>query len=187
MSQAASRSPLDTLVDPSEQSSIVPARASGPVLRSRIPDAFVFDAPQPLPALLAAMAHLLASAQWHDALKLAELVLEREPENAEAKDCLLCCQIELEQAARAQLGSLAQVPRLMIGPDQLRERRLDCHACALVELIDGASTLDSIAAASAMPAFQALGTLAQLARRGIIAMTRVRVVHRTDPRRGRRR
>jgi hypothetical protein len=68
------------------------------------------------------------------------------------------------------LGSLEAVPRHAMAPDELTKLGLDHHAGFMLALIDGVLNFDTIIDVCGMPRPEALRVLAQLMKRGIIAV-----------------
>jgi len=81
---------------------------------------------------------------YSGALEVAELLLEADPSDAEVLDCAEKCRTVLEGMYAARLGSLEQVPAVIVQRTQLRWLSIDHRAGFVLSLIDGSSTVEKL-------------------------------------------
>ena len=105
---------------------------------------------------------------YSGALVLAEGVLEEQPDNSEAQRYAVSCRDMLRQMYLSRIGSGRHVPRLIMGPEQLRWLTLDHRAGFLLSCVDGRSSIDEILDVSGMPGLDALRLLYELVQEGVI-------------------
>jgi hypothetical protein len=104
------------------------------------------------------------------ALAIAEKVLDESPSNGEANRYMVSCRDILTQMYTARLGSTGQVPRVLLGADQVRWLTLDHRSGFLLACIDGACTIEEILDVSGMQPLDALRILCELLQQGVIEM-----------------
>ncbi len=96
------------------------------------------------------------------ALRAAELLLGRDPENEEAHRVSETCRDHLQQIYIARLGSLQARAQVVVKPSEIRWLGLDHRAGFLLSRIDGTHTVEELLAVSGMPALETLKTLVDL-------------------------
>lgn len=104
------------------------------------------------------------------AIRAAELLLGREPENMEAKSIVAASRERLSQAYLSKLGALDGVPRVVVADADVRWLGLDHRAGFLLSRIDGMATTDEVMDMSGFERFEALRVLADLLERGAIVV-----------------
>ncbi|MEZ4408495.1 MAG: hypothetical protein R3A52_18770 [Polyangiales bacterium] len=110
------------------------------------------------------------------ALSLAESLLEIDPRDADARDISNTCRSRLQAIYVGRLGSLDQVPVLLVSPAELRWLALDHRAGFVLSLIDGVSTVEEIIDVSTMPQMEVLRTLYNLITQNVINLRRASMV-----------
>lgn len=132
----------------------------------------VRPAPPPLPPQerLAAIRRRVATHDYGGALLLAEALVADEPENAAAQRCVATCRTTLENVYLAQLGSRAEVPRIILSSDKLRTLNPDRWAAFIISRVDGMSSIDDIIDIAGMPQLDALRILYELLQQGVIGL-----------------
>ena len=147
-----------------------------PPVRSVAPDlSDVRPAPGPVPPpsndqALADMRAYLVNQDFSSALVVAEALLEEDPNNREAKECVLRCQAALQAVYLRRLGSLHQVPVLALSKTELRQAAIDHRSGFLLSLMDGVSTLEMILDVSGMPMLESLRVVLGLVDQGVITL-----------------
>jgi hypothetical protein len=119
---------------------------------------------------VADMRDRFAVGDFSGALVVAEGILEGDPSQPEAARYAENCRERLRTMYAARLGSLAQVPRVILPPDQVRWLSLDHRAGFVLSCVDGYSTIDEILDVSGMPALDALRILFELLQQHVIAV-----------------
>lgn len=114
------------------------------------------------------MEELYALDDMTGALRVAELILGRDPDNAQAKRCASNARARLIRLYTSKLGSLEQQPVIALDEVELRWLGLDHRSGFLLSRVDGMSTLDDILEISGMPRLEALKGLSELLERGAI-------------------
>lgn len=122
----------------------------------------------PTPELAVEMSDRYALGDYTAALPIAELILGRDPEDANAARVATSCRARLGQLYRSRLGSLARVPRVAVEAAEMRWLGLDHRAAFLLSRVDGEHTLADLVDVSGMPALEALKTLVELLELGAI-------------------
>jgi hypothetical protein len=118
--------------------------------------------------LVGEMEELYALDDLTGALRFAELVLGREPQNAQAKRCAENCRRRLLALYSSKIGSMDAVPAPLLGDAELRWLGLDHRSGFLLSRVDGISTFDEVLDVCGMPRLEALKTLVDLIERGAI-------------------
>jgi hypothetical protein len=128
------------------------------------------DRSRPLlpPDLVSEMEELYALDDLTGALRHAELILGRTPDNEQALRCAENCRSRLIQLYSSKIGRLDRVVVLALGDSQLRWLGLDHRSGFLLSRVDGFSTLEELLDVCGMPRLEALKTLADLLERGAI-------------------
>jgi hypothetical protein len=119
---------------------------------------------------IAEMRERFSLGDYTGALEMAELLLTEDPEDAEILECAEKCRIVLEGMYAARLGSLAQVPAVIVQRAQLRWLSIDHRAGFILSLIDGSSTLEMILDVSGMPKLDSMRILLELIAQRIVAL-----------------
>ena len=120
--------------------------------------------------LISEMEELYALDDLTGALRHAELILGRTPDNEQAKRCATNCRNRLIQLYSSKLGRLDRVVVVALGDSQLRWLGLDHRSGFLLSRIDGQSTVDELLDICGMPRLEGLKTLAYLLERGAIRL-----------------
>jgi hypothetical protein len=107
---------------------------------------------------------------YSGALEVAELLLAEDPADAEVIDCADQCRTVLEGMYAARLGSLEQVPAVIVQRTQLRWLSIDHRAGFVLSLIDGTSSLEMVLDVSGMPRIDAMRILVELIAQRIVAL-----------------
>jgi hypothetical protein len=130
------------------------------------------DRSRPLspPDVVSEMEELYALDDLTGALRHAELILGRTPDNEQAKRCATNCRNRLIQLYSSKLGRLDRVVLVALGDSQLRWLGLDHRSGFLLSRIDGQSTVDELLDICGMPRLEGLKTLAYLLERGAIRL-----------------
>jgi hypothetical protein len=118
--------------------------------------------------LVGEMEELYALDDLTGALRFAELVLGREPTNAQARRCADNCRRRLLALYSSKIGSLNAVPESVLGDAELRWLGLDHRSGFLLSRVDGISTVEEVLDVCGMPRLEALKTLVDLLERGAI-------------------
>ncbi len=114
------------------------------------------------------MEELYALDDLTGALRFAELILGREPDNAQARLCAQNCRQRLIQLYASKIGDLAGVPVQALSENQMRWLGLDHRSGFLLSRVDGLSTVEEVLDVCGMPRLEALKTLVDLLERGAI-------------------
>jgi hypothetical protein len=122
--------------------------------------------------LIDEMEELYALDDLTGALRMAELVLGREPDNMQAQRCADNCRRRLIGLYASKVGDLTGVPRPLLSDAELRWLGLDHRSGFLLSRIDGACSIEELLDVCGMPRLEALKTLADLLDRGAIEIER---------------
>ena len=122
--------------------------------------------------LVGEMEELYALDDLTGALRFAELVLGREPDNPQARRCAENCRRRLLSLYQSKIGDLSGVPVSALGENELRWLGLDHRAGFLLSRVDGISTIEDVLDVCGMPRLEALKTLVDLLDRGAIRLER---------------
>ena len=130
------------------------------------------DRSRPLspPDPVSEMEELYALDDLTGALRHAELILGRTPDNEQAQRIATSCRARLIQLYSSKLGRLDRVVLVALGDSQLRWLGLDHRSGFLLSRIDGQSTVDELLDICGMPRLEGLKTLAYLLERGAIRL-----------------
>ena len=115
------------------------------------------------------MEDLFSIGDFVGAMDIAEELLTRDPQNADATECYDRCRAALRTIYTEKLGPLDRVPLVAIPREQLRWLTIDHRAGFILSHVDGISNLEEIVDISGMPELEALRILAELAQQRIIA------------------
>jgi hypothetical protein len=96
------------------------------------------------------------------ALRIAELILGREPEHDVAARIAESSRERLGQLYGSRLGSLERIPYVAVQMHEVRWLGLDHRAAFLLSRIDGTQTIQEILDVSGMPKLEALKMLVEL-------------------------
>jgi hypothetical protein len=118
--------------------------------------------------LVGEMEELYALDDLTGALRFAELILGREPDNAQARQCAQNCRQRLIQLYASKIGDLSGVPVQALSENQMRWLGLDHRSGFLLSRVDGLSTIEEVLDVCGMPRLEALKTLVDLLERGAI-------------------
>jgi hypothetical protein len=119
---------------------------------------------------MAEMRERFSLGDYSGALEVAELLLAEDPADAEVIECADQCRTVLEGMYAARLGSLEQVPAVIVQRTQLRWLSIDHRAGFVLSLIDGSSSLEMILDVSGMPRLDAMRILVELIAQRIVAL-----------------
>lgn len=111
---------------------------------------------------------------FNGALGLAQSLIEIDPHDGEALRVADQCRQRLRAIYVGRLGSLDQIPVMMVPPNELRWLTLDHRAGFVLSLVDGVSTIDDIIDVSTMPSLEVLRTLYVLLSQNVISLRRPR-------------
>jgi hypothetical protein len=120
--------------------------------------------------IIGEMEELYALDDLSGALRQAEFVLGRYPDNEQALRCAANCRARLVQLYASKIGSMDRVITQTIEHSQVRWLGLDHRSGFLLSRIDGVSTVEEILDVCGMPRLEALKTLADLLDRGAIRL-----------------
>jgi hypothetical protein len=118
--------------------------------------------------LVGEMEELYALDDLTGALRFAELVLGREPDNDQAKRCADNCRRRLLSLYSSKIGNLGAVPVPAMTETELRWLGLDHRSGFLLSRVDGVATVEDVLDVCGMPRLEALKTLVDLLDRGAI-------------------
>lgn len=118
--------------------------------------------------LVGEMEELYALDDLTGALRFAELILGREPDNTQARQCAQNCRQRLIQLYASKIGDLSGVPMQALSENQMRWLGLDHRSGFLLSRVDGLSTIEEVLDVCGMPRLEALKTLVDLIERGAI-------------------
>jgi len=122
--------------------------------------------------LVGEMEDLYALDDLTGALRYAELILGREPDNGQARRCAENCRERLVLLYSSKIGTLDGVPMPSLNETELRWLGLDHRSGFLLSRVDGFSTVEEILDVCGMPRLEALKTLVDLLDRGAIRIAR---------------
>lgn len=118
--------------------------------------------------LIDEMEELYALDDLTGALRCAEMVLGRDPDNVQARHCADNCRRRLLHLYSSKIGDLTGVPASVLSESELRWLGLDRRAAFLLSRIDGVSSVEDVIDVSGMPRIEAMKTLVDLLDRGAI-------------------
>lgn len=111
---------------------------------------------------------------FNGALGLAQSLVEIDPHDGEARRVAEQCRQRLRAIYVGRLGSLDQVPVMMVAQNELRWLTLDHRAGFVISLVDGVSSIDDIIDVSTMPQLEVLRTLYVLLTQNVITLRKPR-------------
>jgi hypothetical protein len=153
-----------------ELSALPLGEAGGGVARGGALDLVDRSRPLSPPDLVSEMEELYALDDLTGALRHAELILGRTPDNEQAQRCADNCRTRLIQLYSSKIGRLDRVVLVAMGDSQLRWLGLDHRSGFLLSRIDGLSTVDELLDICGMPRLEGLKTLSELLERGAIRL-----------------
>jgi hypothetical protein len=104
------------------------------------------------------------------ALVMAEAMLELHRKDPDAIYIADVCRSKLRAIYAGRLGSLTQIPTVIVPPSEMRWLSLDHRAGFVLSLIDGVSTLEEIIDVSTMPPLEVLRTLYSLLSQNVLEL-----------------
>ncbi len=104
------------------------------------------------------------------ALNIADAMLAADPGDTDALGVADVSRARLRAIYASRLGSLLQVPVLVVPHTELRWLALDNRSAFVLSLIDGISTLEDILDVSAMAPLEALRILYNLTTQRVISL-----------------
>lgn len=104
------------------------------------------------------------------ALESAEWILRDVPDHPQARRTAASCREVLLQMYAARLGSLDRVPRIVVGPQELKNLGLDHRAGFVLSCIDGHTTFADVLDLSGMPPLESYRILCDLILAHVIAV-----------------
>lgn len=120
--------------------------------------------------MIGEMEELYALDDLTGALRQAEFILGRFPDNAQALRCAANCRARLVALYASKIGSMERVITQTIESSQVRWLGLDHRSGFLLSRIDGTSTVEEVLDVCGMPRLEALKTLTDLLERGAIRL-----------------
>lgn len=114
------------------------------------------------------MEELYALGNFSDALRVAELILGRQPNNTQAQRCATNSRQRLEQLYSSKIGPMSQVPIVALRSADLRWLGLDHRAGFVLSRIDGKLTVEELLEICSMPRLEVLKTVIELVNCGAI-------------------
>ncbi|HKP63716.1 MAG TPA: hypothetical protein VJV78_43580 [Polyangiales bacterium] len=120
--------------------------------------------------IIGEMEELYALDDLTGALRQAEFILGRFPDNEQALRCAANCRARLVQLYASKLGPMDRVITVTLETSQLRWLGLDHRSGFLLSRVDGVSTVEEVLDICGMPRLEALKTLADLLERGAIRL-----------------
>ena len=111
---------------------------------------------------------LMSQRDFEGALELLTKVQEREPGGATVARLRELCEAELTKTFEARLGSLAQRPRVLLKPDEIRWLDLDPRAGFILAQIDGGLSYEDLYDVCGLPRLDTVRILAQLVAEKVI-------------------
>lgn len=120
--------------------------------------------------ILGEMEELYALDDLTGALRQAEFILGRYPDQQQALRCANQCRSRLIQLYMSKLGPMDQTVTQALDVSQVRWLGLDHRSGFLLSRVDGVSTVEEVLDICGMPRLEALKTLAELLERGAIRL-----------------
>lgn len=144
-----------------------------PLLQSLSPMANLEPATPPSSTTRAGIKELeerYAVGDYTSALRIAEDLLARSPDDLSARRYAQNCRDVLTQMFAARIGPLDQVITIMVSPEEVQWLSLDHRAGFLLSLVDGQSTVDEILDISGMTRLDALKIIHDLAEQHVVRL-----------------
>jgi hypothetical protein len=114
------------------------------------------------------MEELYALDDLTGALRCAEMILGRDPDDVQARHCADNCRRRLMHLYGSKIGDLGAVPTAVLNETELRWLGLDRRSASLLSRIDGTSDVEAVIEASGMSRLEAMRTLVDLLDRGAV-------------------
>lgn len=114
------------------------------------------------------MEELYALDDLTGALRCAEMILGRDPDDVQARHCADNCRRRLLHLYGSKIGDLAAVPVSILSESELRWLGLDRRAAFVLSRIDGVATVEQVLDGCGMPRLEGMKTLVDLLDRGAI-------------------
>ena len=143
-------------------------------LRPLVPDPATTPAPRPaapksdVDVWMEGARELFALGDFSGSLEMIEKILKIDAGHVEARAYLRQNESTLVSMYESKLGSLANVPRLAIKPEEVMWLNLDHRAGFLLAQIDGSVNFEDLFALSGLPRLDTARILAQLLADGVI-------------------
>jgi len=144
-----------------------------PLLQSLSPRANLEPAAPPSSTTRAGLKELeerYAVGDYTSALRIAEDMLARSPDDLSARRYVQNCRDVLTQMFAARIGPLDQVITVVVSPEEVQWLSLDHRAGFLLSLVDGQSTVDEILDISSMTRLDALKIIHDLAEQQVVRL-----------------
>lgn len=116
------------------------------------------------------MLERFALGDYTGALRAAEIVLGRQPDDAPASECAGRCRDKLAQFYLARLGGGQRRLEVAVRASDVRWLGIDHRAGFLLSHVDGATALDDVVDVSGMPRHEALKLLVELFEAGAVRL-----------------
>lgn len=104
------------------------------------------------------------------ALRFADLILGRDPDNVEARTVAEDCRVRLRSLYTSKIGDMTRVVEVALSEAELRWLGLDHRSGFLLSRVDGEASVDELLDICGMPTLEALKTLTELVDRGAIKL-----------------
>ncbi|HET6923386.1 MAG TPA: hypothetical protein VFI16_09580 [Anaeromyxobacteraceae bacterium] len=143
-------------------------------LRSLVPEPTLTPAPRPaaprtdVDVWMEGARELFALGDFSGSLEMIEKILKIDGGHAEARAYLRQNESTLVSMYESKLGSLTNVPRLAIKPEEVMWLNLDHRAGFLLAQVDGSVNFEELFALSGLPRLDTVKILAQLLADGVI-------------------
>lgn len=118
--------------------------------------------------LIDEMEELYALDDLTGALRCAEMILGRDPDDVQARHCADNCRRRLLHLYGSKIGDLAGVPVSILSESELRWLGLDRRAAFVLSRIDGIASVEQVLDGCGMPRIEGMKTLVDLLDRGAI-------------------
>jgi len=112
-----------------------------------------------------------AMGDFSGSLDVAEQILNRSPQDPEARSLADKCREVLLDMYSSRISGLEKVPHIAMTPDQIRWLSLDHRAGFLLSMIDGISSIDDLLDVSGMQRLDALRILCSLLDQKVILLS----------------
>jgi tetratricopeptide (TPR) repeat protein len=152
---------LSAISEKSDLRSLVPEPATTPVPRPAAPKTDV-------DVWMEGARELFALGDFSGSLEMIEKILKIDGGHAEARAYLRQNESTLVSMYESKLGSLTNVPRLAIKPEEVMWLNLDHRAGFLLAQVDGSVNFEELFALSGLPRLDTAKILAQLLADGVI-------------------
>jgi tetratricopeptide (TPR) repeat protein len=152
---------LSAIAEKSDIRPLVPDPATTPAPRGAAPKTDV-------DVWMEGARELFALGDFSGSLEMIEKILKIDPGHAEARAYLRQNESTLVSMYESKLGSLSNVPRLAIKPEEVMWLNLDHRAGFLLAQVDGSVNFEELFALSGLPRLDTAKILAQLLTDGVI-------------------